>query len=264
MSLMLNLIDNEKPNNPTIVMLHGLGGTHRYWNTGLENLSKYYHIVRPDLLGFGDSPQPWQIYTQEKHIKAIEQALASYPSFILVGHSLGAILALRFAQKHPDRVKALVLISLPLFVNKPNAYSWMRQTPSGWLMTNMAVAALTCMTTRRLAKKILPHFLDSYPPEVINDLVKHNIMSSISTLWKVIYNQAFLQDIHSLELDMSVYCIHAKNDSTAPYQTVHNLTTTLPKWTLSTLDNSGHHPWLWDNEKCIAVVNNAIKTVYSS
>ena len=251
---MLNIIESGQKNKTTLVMLHGLGGTHRYWNTGLERLEKRYHIVRIDLLGFGDSPQPWQNYTLKKHLKALEQALENFHSFIIIGHSLGAALGLTYAEKHPQKIKSLILISLPYFKNQQNAYQWMRRTPSGWLMTNMFIAALTCMTTRRLAKRILPRFLTMFPEDVVEDLVKHNVMSSTTTLWNVLYNPAFLDDIQLLEPKIPVFCIHAKNDATAPYKNVVELTEKLPSWKLISLEESDHHPWLWDNKACIDFV----------
>ncbi len=253
---MLNVVETGEPSKPTLVLLHGLGGTHRYWNTGLETLIQQYHVVCIDLLGFGDSPQPWQNYTQAKHLAALKSVLENYDSFVLAGHSLGAALALAYAEQHPHQVNSLVLISWPLFMSQTDAYHWMRRTPSGWLMTNMGVAALTCIATRRLAVKILPYFLKNFPTEIINDLVKHNVLSSTTTLWNVLYNQATLKDLSLLNKNLSVHCIHATNDTTAPYEPIHQIVNSLPRWTLTTLDKSNHHPWLWDNDACLKVLAN--------
>ncbi len=257
---MINVVESTQTGKPTLVFLHGLGGTLRYWNTGLDDLTHRFHVVRLDLLGFGDSSQPWQNYTQAKHLTAISSVLKNYPSFVLVGHSLGAALALAYAKENPAQVKGLVLISLPLFKDKPEAYHWMRRTPSGWLMTNMGVAALTCIATRRLAKKILPRFFKEFPADVISDLVKHNVLSSITTLWNVLYNQSLLTDLNLLDNDLVVSCIHAKNDITAPYEPVEKLVNSLPQWFLTTLESSDHHPWLWDNQACIEVINQAMES----
>ena len=161
--------------------------------------------------------------------------------------------------KAEQQVKKLVLISLPLFYCQKHAYNWMRRTPSGWLMTNMGVAALTCMISRRLAKKILPKFIKNYPQEVMDDLVKHNVFSSTTTLWNVLYNQKMLSNIDSLNTKLKVYCIHSSNDSTAPYGPVKKLVDSLPNWSLLTLEKADHHPWLWDNKSCINEVFRIMK-----
>ena len=248
---MINVKKSGNSKSPTLVMLHGLGGTLRYWNTGLDALEKYYHVVRIDLLGFGDSSKPWQNYSLEKHLAAIEPVLLKYDSFVLMGHSLGASISLAYADIHKQQVTKLVLISLPLFYCQKHAYNWIRRTPSGWLMSNMLISALTCMISRRLAKKILPKFIKNYPQEVMDDLVKHNVFSSTTTLWNVLYNQQMTKRIISLNKSLKVYCIHSLNDSSAPYKPVQKLANSLPNWNLLTLEKANHHPWLWDNKACI-------------
>ncbi len=254
---MINVVESGNKELSTLVMLHGLGGTHRYWNTGIDKLEEHYHLVRLDLLGFGDSSQPWQNYTLEKHLSAIEGVLLKYESFALVGHSLGATLALAYAQRHQKQITRLFLVSLPLFYCQNNAYNWMRRTPSGWLMTNMGVAALTCMLTRRLARKILPFFVKNIPKEVLDDLVKHNVFSSITTLWNVLYNQTILSNIHLMSPELKVSCIHAVNDDSAPYDAVKTLVNRLQNWKLYTLKKSGHHPWLFENKACVCDIIRA-------
>ncbi|MCW8870083.1 MAG: alpha/beta hydrolase [Proteobacteria bacterium] len=250
----LNCIEFGNSENQTIVFLHGLGATHRYWLEGLDKLTPHFHVVLLDLLGFGDSPRPWQIYTQEKHILAINDVLKNYSSFILIGHSLGAALSLAYAEHYPKHVKGLILISLPLFNKQPDAYKWMRRTPSGWLLTNMLATALICVVTRFLARKLLHHFLKQYPKEIIDDLVKHNMFSSTTSLWKVIYNQSILNDLVLLRGQLKIVCIHAINDKTAPYTTVQDLVKDHVDWVLYTLNAGDHHPWLWQKEKCIKII----------
>ena len=55
-----------------IVFLHGIGGTHRYWLTGAEPpVFPRHETLLVDLLGFGDSPQPWCRYTVDRHLDAL-------------------------------------------------------------------------------------------------------------------------------------------------------------------------------------------------
>jgi len=54
------------------VLLHGLGGTHRYWTCGPEPFGLLEHrTVLLDLLGFGESPKPWIRYSVERHVGVI-------------------------------------------------------------------------------------------------------------------------------------------------------------------------------------------------
>ena len=254
----LNFIELGNPENKTLVFLHGLGGTLRYWNSGLEKITKNYHVVLIDLFGFGESPMPWQNYTQEKHLEALNNILKNFEPDILIGHSLGAALCLAYIQKYNINVKALILISLPVFEKEKDAYKWMRRKPSGWLMTNMVIAAITCLLTRFIARKLIFRFLDNYPKEVLEDLVKHNFLSSTTSLWNVIYNQSIYDNIDLINPDVFIKCIHSLDDDTAPYNAVANLVQKHDSIKLSVLENSGHHPWLWDNAKCIDVINDIV------
>ena len=256
----LNFIELGNPNNQTIVFLHGLGATHRYWNNGIEELTDKFHVILLDLLGFGDSPQPWQNYTQEKHLLAINDILKNHESFILIGHSLGAALSLAYAEQYPEHVKSIILISFPVFINQPNAYKWMRRKPSGWLLTNIFATALICMITRFLAKKLLHQLLSQYPKEIVDDLVKHNMFSSTTSLWNVIYNQSILNNLGLLDAQMKITCIHAINDQSAPYANICSLVESQTNWKLYTLDKGDHHPWLWEKGTSIEIIQRILKT----
>lgn len=233
-----------------VVFLHGLGGTNRYWTCQLKQEPLAGRALFVDLLGFGNSPQPWCQYTIERHLAALDAALSHHESFSLVGHSLGAALALLYAARFPEKVKSLVLISLPCFETKEQAYDWMRRTPSGWIFTNMLIAGFACIVTRRVAGKLLPFFLADYPKEVAEDVVKHNVMSSITSLWNILYRRDLRRDAAGIAPGVPVLCIHAVDDDTAPYAPVDAIAKELPSWHLLHLEGSRHHPWLWDTAAC--------------
>lgn len=256
----LNYTELGNPNNNTLIFLHGLGGTLRYWHSGIENITKRYHVILIDLLGFGESPMPWQNYTQEKHLEALHNILKNHESYILIGHSLGAALSLAYIQKYKNNVKALILISLPVFDKKKDAYKWMRRKPSGWLMTNIVIASITCLFTRYIARKLISRFLNNYPKEVLEDLVKHNFLSSTTSLWNVIYNQSIYENVDLINPNIPIKCIHSIDDDTAPFASLSNFVQKHDFIKLAALKKSGHHPWLWDNAKCIDVINNIIES----
>lgn len=102
------------------VLLHGVENDGSFWNQVALAVASRNRVVALDLLGFGRSPKPHDIpYSAEDHIRSIEMTLRSLlrtddEPLTLVGHSLGAIIAAAFARKHPDRVKRLVLFSVPV------------------------------------------------------------------------------------------------------------------------------------------------------
>jgi len=72
-----------------------------------------------DLLGFGRSPKPADsLYTLREHVEMIERSVIErhgVKSFHIVAHSLGSILALALAVRHPAAVRSLTLVAPPYF-----------------------------------------------------------------------------------------------------------------------------------------------------
>ncbi len=95
-----------------VVLLHGLTGTHEYFSRLADTLAKKNLVIAPDLLGFGRSAWPDIAYTADEHLSALEKVMPKEP-FVLVGHSMGSLLALEFARRHPERIAGLILISPP-------------------------------------------------------------------------------------------------------------------------------------------------------
>ena len=239
--------------DPPFVFLHGLGGTHRYWTSG--PLAFPPRSTYLDLLGYGDSPRPLFRYTVDRHLFALRETLVGRAPFILVGHSLGAALALVYAVRYPAQVKALILIGLPHYEERRIAFRWLRRKPSGWIMTNMLVTAAACLVTRRLLGRLLPHLLRDYPKEIAEDLVKHNLMSSTTSLWEVLYRHDLAAEADALPERVPVLCLHGSNDSTAPLDGVLRLASPRPNWDVRVLQGADHHPWLNARDECEASLN---------
>jgi pimeloyl-ACP methyl ester carboxylesterase len=175
--------------------------------------------------------------------------------FTLVGHSLGAALALAYAARWPDRVRRLVLISLPVYGNREAAVRWLRRRPQGWFLTNMVLTAVACVVTRRLLGRLLPRLLRDLPhPEVARDLVEHNLMSSTTSLWNVLYRSDPAAEAERLAPGLPVVCIHGTGDTTAPIGSVWVLAAGRERWRLFELEGVDHHPWLRHPLQCSRLI----------
>ncbi len=245
--------DRYTGTTPPVVMLHGLGGTTRYWTSVFKFIEKNRAVTLIDLLGFGDSPKPLRPYTLDRHLAELSPILMQHKKCILVGHSMGAVIALAYAARFPEHVKKLVLISLPYFGNMATAKRWFQRKPGGWIYTNMLAMIITCIFTRRVAARILPLIYTTYPKIIIQDLVKHNVMSSITSLWNVLYKRDLISDCENIPTQIQVACIHSENADLAPFEHVENLTK-LYHWTLHRSLNNGHHPWLNHPEQCWKII----------
>lgn len=234
------------------VLLHGLGGTHRYWTCGPVPFALPGHrTVLIDLLGFGESPKPWIRYSVEHHVAALHASLVGERSVTLVGHSLGAALAIAYAARYPSVVRRLVLISLPNFGGAEGAVAWFARQRGGWIYTNMWATALACVLTRRVVGRLLPRLLRDIPREVAEDLVAHNVVSSTSSLWETLYRHDLRAEAAATAQSLPVLMLHGSADLTAPLTGARELAAARAKWEMRVLDSVDHHPWLREPGECI-------------
>lgn len=242
----------EGDGEQVMVLLHGLGGTHRYWTCGpIAFALPGYRRVLVDLLGFGMSPRPWMRYTLDRHLQALDLTLAGERQITLVGHSLGAALALAYAARWPDRVSRLVLISPPCFQGITGAAAWFARQRGGWIYTSLLATAAACIITRRVAGRLLPRLLPDIPHEVAEDLVAHNMASSTTSLWEVLYRHDLLSDAALLPSHVPVIVLHGARDSTAPPDGANRLVEGRASWQLRMLGGLDHHPWLRAPRACL-------------
>jgi len=97
---------------PAIVCIHGLTANHTCWASMADALSPGHRLIAYDLRGRGESDKPDKGYSLEIHGEDLGRLLDHFKlkTAIVMGHSLGAHIALRFAVKHPARVSKLVLV----------------------------------------------------------------------------------------------------------------------------------------------------------
>lgn len=207
---------------PTLVFLPGIGATTRFWThvltTGAGPALPGRHLLI-DLLGFGRSPKPWVTYDVERHLAALRRVLADQGRIVLVGHSLGARLAIAYAAQYPEQVERLVLVSLPYFGGAEQAKQFFRDKGhTGWIWTHLIPMALMCLFSRRLLGWSFPYLITSVPKVVAEDLVQMTWRSSTSTIWEVIYGYDLAAAIRRIPASTPFLCLHGDRDESAPLQ----------------------------------------------
>lgn len=95
-----------------VVCLHGITAQHRAFNAAARYLGPSRGLIGVDLRGRGNSDKPESGYGLETHASDVVRALdhLGLDQAVLVGHSMGAFVALKTALASPDRVRALVLL----------------------------------------------------------------------------------------------------------------------------------------------------------
>jgi len=98
---------------PAIVLLHGVGMNKAFWAPQIDDLARDHRVVACDLLGHGDSAPPPPAARLADYGAAILAALdgLDVACAAVVGHSLGALVAIDLALRHPARVSRLVALN---------------------------------------------------------------------------------------------------------------------------------------------------------
>ncbi|UWQ21425.1 alpha/beta fold hydrolase [Jannaschia sp. W003] len=97
---------------PRVVLVHSSGAGARQWRGTMERLAERFHLLAPNLHGYGATP-PWpegRPQTLADQAALVAPLLRGGGPVSLVGHSFGASVAMRVAAEHPDRVRRLVLL----------------------------------------------------------------------------------------------------------------------------------------------------------
>jgi pimeloyl-ACP methyl ester carboxylesterase len=100
------------PNGRTVVLMHGRNFFGQYWKDTIHFLSaKGYRVLAPDQIGFGKSTKPDMPHSLHLHAHNTKLLLdfLNIKKAIIVGHSLGGMMAARFALMYPETVDRLVL-----------------------------------------------------------------------------------------------------------------------------------------------------------
>lgn len=109
----MDLLPQKNANGKTVLLLHGKNFSAIYWEQTANDLAKAgFRVVMPDQIGFGKSSKPTNIqYTFQllaQNTRAILDEL-KITKVAVLGHSMGGMLATRFALMYPEMTEKLIL-----------------------------------------------------------------------------------------------------------------------------------------------------------
>lgn len=123
----MDLKPAEKANGKTVLLLHGKNFSGAYWERTAKELStRGFRVIIPDQIGFGKSSKPVDIQYSFQMLASHTKALLDHlevKKVEVIGHSMGGMVATRFALMFPDLTEKLVL------VNPIGLEDWKRKIP---------------------------------------------------------------------------------------------------------------------------------------
>ncbi len=105
-----------------LIFLHGWVGSWRYWIPAMQMTSTGFRAYALDLWGFGDTAKGLADFSLGSQVKLVTRFLheLGIGKVVLIGHGLGAIVALQFSRTFPRAVDRLMAVSLPLTFSQVN------------------------------------------------------------------------------------------------------------------------------------------------
>lgn len=106
---------SDSNDQPPLLLLHGFGSALTQWHENLLPLSQSHAVYALDLIGFGASEKAAAHYNVGFWVEQVYEFWRTFMGrpIVLVGHSLGALVALTAAVTYPEMVQSLVLMTLP-------------------------------------------------------------------------------------------------------------------------------------------------------
>jgi len=108
-----------------VIFLHGWAGSWRYWLSTMQALSHRFRTYAVDLVGFGDSAKPRQgadsVYRLERYVELVQGWMdhLGIARAHFIGHTMGAMVAIRLALQQPDRVQRILAVGYPVSLEIP-------------------------------------------------------------------------------------------------------------------------------------------------
>jgi pimeloyl-ACP methyl ester carboxylesterase len=133
-----------KPNGQTAVLLHGKNFCAATWRATIAFLSQAgYRVIAPDQIGFCKSSKPGHYQFSFQQLAANTHALlasAGVNKVVLIGHSTGGMLAVRYGLMYPDAVDQLVLVD-PIGLEDWKAKGVPWQSVDAWYQQELQTSA---------------------------------------------------------------------------------------------------------------------------
>jgi pimeloyl-ACP methyl ester carboxylesterase len=264
----LDLAPSAKANGRVVVLLHGKNFCAASWVATLQVLrAAGYRVIAPDQVGFCKSSKPRSYqYSFQQLAENTERLLTSLKlaKVTLLGHSMGGMLAMRYALTYPERVEQLVLVN-PIGLEDWKAKGVPYQSIDSWYKSELLTTA-----ERLESYQTATYYAGSWKPEydiwvqmlagMYRGPGKELVAWSSALSYDMIYTQPVFYEFEQLR--MPVLLLIGNKDNTAIgknlapeavrkalgnyAQLAPEAAKRMPHATLVSFDELGHAPQLQD------------------
>ena len=202
-------LDTDTGSGPVVLLVHGIASTSATFHKVVPLLAPRHRVIAIDILGHGASPAPADCeYTLDDHVAALAATIRDLrlrEPFVLVGHSLGSLIATRYAAERRwysapgTRVSRLVLVGPPIYLSPADIGDpWGRARVSAYLRAYEFLRSNRDFTLANAA--VISRLL----PKGIFELTRETWTPFVKSLQNCIESQTMVSDIAVLRIPVDL------------------------------------------------------------
>ena len=252
----LHVRDEGDTNSPVVILVHGHTEDLHTWNNMAKKLVEKFRVIRYDLRRHGlTGPAPDNEYKLESYVSDLSMLIQylELDNFVLVGHSMGGRISLKYAIENPESVNGLVLISAS---GAPPKEKTAKPIALRLMKNSLGRALIRRMWSRKMAKSSLEDMV--FDSSVITDEEIDRMwdfsrypgsMDAMFKEFSEIWNDFESTEIN--EFSKNTLLIWGEEDTICPMAMGEWYDSELPNSSLIRLQNIGHNPQFECPDKCL-------------
>jgi pimeloyl-ACP methyl ester carboxylesterase len=228
----------EAGTGPTVILLHGLGGSTQNWMYNIGPLSQQYRVIVLDQIGFGRSARPAINYRVRTYVDFLEQfyQTLNIERATLVGNSMGGWIAAIFATSFPEKVDRLVLADATGYAPPPgfdykSLYGLNTSTREGMKLMVGKVLFNKSLNTDAMINQFMAQRMTAGDGYTINSLIE-----------SVIRGEDFLESKQLQQIKAPTLIVWGREDGLTLLAEGERLKKDIPNSKLVVFDQCGHFP----------------------
>ena len=242
---------------PPLVVLHGMLGSSRNWQTAGRDLTDRFHVLAPDLRNHGGSPHADSMSYAEMMADVVAWLDAhGIARAAFLGHSMGGKTAMLLACRHPERVERLIVADIA-----PKDYHWVSHRVNFAAMNELDLASVH---SRAEAELRLEARVQSW---AMRKFLATNLERGKDGAWRWVINlPAITTALPALEKNSlapgdryagpALFVAGGKSDYVGTEDHAA-ICAHFPAARIATIAESGHNPHMEAREKFVALVREA-------
>ncbi len=244
----MNYYEHKNQGRP-IILLHGLAGNYTRWTPAADILGRSMHVFGYDLRGHGLSDKSdGADYDFDTHVEDLAGMMdeLGLDSAIIAGHSMGGMIAQRFAMKYPERVDALVLVATTACMIPGRVLNLLfRLLATIVCFLPMLIGAIIRNKTKNKPRDLFPEW---DRPELDFD------NTAVAQCFKAIAFMDYRRDLPKLDMPTLVLC--SSEDELIKPARVRELADGIDGAEFRVIENHSHYLPLEQPEKVAAAIEN--------